>query len=54
MNRVLVHIEVIFTQDGEATSPAGPWPRVWPATVLLRGLNPSSSVGTPKVASFDS
>ena len=39
---------------GAATSPAGPSPSVCPVTVLCRGLNPSSSVGMPKLPSFAS
>ena len=54
-NYETLYIDVCMNiYDGEATSPAGPWPSVWPATVLLRGLNPSSSLGTPNVDSFAS
>ena len=39
---------------GAATSPAGPWPSCCPPMLLSKGLNPSSSVGTPKDLSLDS
>ena len=39
---------------GAATSPAAPSPSVCPVTVLCSGLNPSSSVGMPKLLSFAS
>ena len=39
---------------GAATRPAGPRPSCCPPTLLSKGLNPSSSVGTPKDFSLDS
>ena len=46
--------QTIVDYDGAETRPAGPWPKACPPTVLSKGLNPSSSVGTPNDVSLAS
>ena len=48
------HARPRLSYVGAATRPAGPWPSCCPPTLLSKGLNPSSSVGTPNDFSFDS
>ena len=49
-----VHITWPSVYDGVETRPAGPWPNIWPPTLVSNGLKPSSSTGIPNCVNFAS